>query len=136
MTTYAKNTEVTVERSRAELEKTLGRYGATHFGYLSEPGSAVIAFRLGARQVRFSLPLPDRNDREFTHHSRGARTASAAESECAASNATSSNRTLSIWHRTSAARAADLCRRDCVTTTGRPQWNPQSRASMGLGGTS
>ena len=30
------------------------------------------------RSIKFLLPLPDRNTREFTHHSRGARTPAAA----------------------------------------------------------
>lgn len=72
---YAANTSVPIERSRAELERTLERYGATAFGYMTEPGRAVIMFEANNRRIRFVLPLPHRDDREFTHHSRGARTA-------------------------------------------------------------
>ncbi|MEJ6490810.1 hypothetical protein PQI23_13895 [Leucobacter sp. USCH14] len=79
MTTYASKTDVTSDRSRGEIEKTLGRYGATHFAYMTEPGAARIAFQAGGRQVRFTIPLPDPEAREFTHHSRGMRTASARE---------------------------------------------------------
>ncbi|MBC9927266.1 hypothetical protein [Leucobacter sp. cx-169] len=79
MATYAKTTEVSSDKSRREIETTLQRYGATHFGYMSEPGLARIAFQSGNRQVRFLLPLPNENDREFTHHSKGPRTASARE---------------------------------------------------------
>lgn len=64
MSTYAAKTEVTADRSRSEIERTLERYGASHFGYMTEPGRAVIAFRKGNRQVRFIVPLPDRS--EFT----------------------------------------------------------------------
>ncbi len=39
---------------------------------------AVIGFRASDRQIKFVIDLPDRNDREFTHHSRGRRTADAA----------------------------------------------------------
>lgn len=67
MPTYAANTEVSSDRSRAEIERILARYGASHFGYMSEPTRALIAFRMGGRQVRFIVPLPDRNAREFTH---------------------------------------------------------------------
>lgn len=76
---YAQSTEVSSDRSRAEIERTLTRYGAEAFSYGWESGRAAIAFVMGGRQIRFVLPLPDRADREFTHHSRGARTASAAE---------------------------------------------------------
>lgn len=77
MSTYASKTDVTSDRSRAEIEKTLARYGATHFAYMTEPGAARIAFQANSRQVRFTIPLPDPDGREFTHHSRGPRTASA-----------------------------------------------------------
>lgn len=76
---YAQTTDVSSDRSRTEIEKTLTRYGATSFSYGWETGRAAIAFVMDGRQIRFVLPLPDRADREFTHHSRGARTASAAE---------------------------------------------------------
>jgi hypothetical protein len=46
---------------------TLTRYGATHFGYMTEPGRPAIAFRMNNLQVRFTLPLPDRAERQFTH---------------------------------------------------------------------
>lgn len=78
MTTYAANTTVPSEKSRAEIETTLARYGATHFAYMTSPDSAQVAFQYGNRKVRFSLALPNRQDRDFTHHARGARTASAA----------------------------------------------------------
>lgn len=77
--TYAASTDVPSDRSRAEIERTLTRYGADQFAYMTSRDRAVIAFVVGDRQVRFVLTLPDRNDRAFTHHSRGARTASAAE---------------------------------------------------------
>lgn len=78
-TRYAQSTDVPADRSRSEIEKTLTRYGANSFTYGWEATRAAIAFMMDGRQIRFVLPLPDRQDREFTHHSRGARTASAAE---------------------------------------------------------
>lgn len=76
MTTYASKTQVPVERSRAEIERTLTRYGAEQFIYGWDRVGAVIAFVVTTeagqkRQVRFTLPLPDRTDREFTHYKRG-----------------------------------------------------------------
>lgn len=66
MGTYAASTDVTSDKSRAEIERTLTRYGATHFGYMSEPGRALVAFQKDGRQVRFVIPLPDRASRDFT----------------------------------------------------------------------
>lgn len=77
--TYASGTDVSSDRSRAEIERTLARYGADQFAYMSSRERAVVAFVVDGRQVRFVLALPDRQAREFTHHSRGARTAAAAE---------------------------------------------------------
>jgi hypothetical protein len=81
---YAAKTTVSVERSRAEIETTLTRYGAEQFMYGWDQGGALIAFVVRTdsgqrRQVRFQLPLPSRDLREFTHHSRGARTATESE---------------------------------------------------------
>lgn len=79
MTQYAKNTGVSVENSRAEIERTLRRYKASAFAYAQSEGQAMVAFEAFGRRVRFVLLLPDPNSREFTHHSRGTRSQSAAE---------------------------------------------------------
>lgn len=83
MTKYAKGTTVEVTKSRAEIERTLARYGASSFMYGWDQRGAMVAFVIelegGPRQVQFHLPLPARDSREFTHHSRGARTASESE---------------------------------------------------------
>lgn len=70
---YAAQTDVSVEKSRGEIERTLMRYGADAFGYMSEVGSARVAFRIGGRHIRFHLPLPDRRDDEFLFAVMGAR---------------------------------------------------------------
>lgn len=64
---YAESTDVTADRSRSEIEKTLSRYGATSFMYGWDGGRAVVAFVVNSRQVRFILPMPDRTERRFTH---------------------------------------------------------------------
>lgn len=79
MNQYAANTTVTVEKSKAEIERTLRRYGAKSFAYYADDSRAIIAFVKNERQIRFALPMPDPNDRQFTHHQRGARTVSARE---------------------------------------------------------
>lgn len=67
MSRYAQDTKVSLDASRAEIERTLRRYGAGAFAYGWEGDVATVMFRLGARHIRFRLALPDRNDRAFTH---------------------------------------------------------------------
>ena len=71
---YAAKTQVSSEKSKQEIERILIRYGATEFLYGVRPDSAVIAFKMVERQVRFLLPLPDRKDPEFTEYERGCST--------------------------------------------------------------
>ena len=70
---YATGTEVSADRSRAEIERPLERFGATGFsyGWMAERGLARIEFLLSDRQMRFTLELPDRSDRKFTYDGRG-----------------------------------------------------------------
>ena len=67
MPRYANETIVTAERSRMEIETTLKRYKASHFGYATGPSGARVMFVLEDRHIRFSLPLPDQWTKEFTH---------------------------------------------------------------------
>jgi hypothetical protein len=64
--TYAENTSVPADRSRAEIERTLQRYGASKFMYGYDEEHSMIAFVANNRQVRFILPMPDRDDPRFT----------------------------------------------------------------------
>jgi len=64
---YAQSTNVSSEKSRAEIEKTLMRYGADSFMYGWEGESAVIGFRMEGRMIRFIMTLPPKDAREFTH---------------------------------------------------------------------
>jgi hypothetical protein len=80
MARYASETSVSVEKnSRNEIERTLKRYGAQSFAYGTEGRRATIGFRIADRLIRFNLILPDPANKEFTEHSRGLRTAEAAE---------------------------------------------------------
>ena len=63
---YAAGTDVTSDRSRAEIERTLRRYKATAFSYGWDTDRAVVGFRVGGRMVRFTLPLPDPSAPEIT----------------------------------------------------------------------
>ena len=79
-TRYAESTTVPSDRSRAEIEKTLTRYGATTFQYGWQQDRAAIGFVMSGRQIRFILPLPDRESADFTRTPTGkSRTSTAAE---------------------------------------------------------
>ncbi len=66
MSRYAQNTTVSSDRSRAEIEKTLSRYGAHGFMYGWSGERAIIAFEMGERRVKFMLTMPDKESAEFT----------------------------------------------------------------------
>jgi len=78
---YAEKTKVSTDKSRAEIERTLQKYGADQFMYGWDQDKAIVGFRMLNKQIRFILPMPNRNDHQFTHHSRGRRTDSAAANE-------------------------------------------------------
>jgi hypothetical protein len=65
MSKYAADTSVSSESSRAEIERTLQKYGADQFMYGWDGERAVVGFRMEGRQIRFVLDMPDRNDPEF-----------------------------------------------------------------------
>lgn len=66
MPTYAAGTDVSTDKSIAEIRRTLQRWGATQFLWGEEATRAVVAFQMRGRQVRFELPMPDRAAKEFT----------------------------------------------------------------------
>lgn len=78
MARYASETSVSVEKSRAEIEATLNRYGADAFAYASDGPEVKIAFRMKGKHFRFALTLPGKSEKRFTTHSRGLRTTEAA----------------------------------------------------------
>lgn len=59
-TKYAATTSVSPERTRAEIEATLKRFGATGFLYATEGDTAAIMFTMRKRRVLLRLPLPKR----------------------------------------------------------------------------
>jgi len=76
---YATKTEVPAERSRAEIERLLVRYGATGFMYAWEGESQVIAFKIHDRYIRIMLPMPDPADFQLTEETRRRRSADAQQ---------------------------------------------------------
>ena len=65
MTQFANNTSVSVERTKAEIERLLARYGATQFASGWDRGWAHIGFTISNRTIRVTLPLPDVADKRF-----------------------------------------------------------------------
>lgn len=66
MSQYAKDTSVSCEMSRLEIERVLIRYGAQNFAYAMMPGAALIGFSMHGRTVKFVLPLPKLEDFSLT----------------------------------------------------------------------
>lgn len=76
MSLYARDTNVSVAKSRAEIEECITRYGATKFAHLMEHGRAVIMFEAKDRRIMFDLPLPDREafkTKDASYHRAGRR---------------------------------------------------------------
>lgn len=71
MTKFAEGTEVSVEKSKVEIEKLITRYGATSTAFLNAAARAVILFECNGRRIMFELPLPDRDDKRFARDGNG-----------------------------------------------------------------
>lgn len=59
---YAEGTDVPVERSKAEIERLLTRYGASRFISGWDQDQATIAFEAHDRRVRFRVTMPELAD--------------------------------------------------------------------------
>lgn len=68
---FAEGTTVSVEKSRAEIEKLITRYGATSTAFMQAPGRAIVCFEADGRRVMFELGLPDRTEKRFLRDHRG-----------------------------------------------------------------
>lgn len=80
---FAAGTEVSSERTLAELQRLLVRYGATRFAYAFEPERASVGFQAHGRLVRFLLPMPRRDAAEFARTPRQGKPRSPAAAEAA-----------------------------------------------------
>ena len=76
---YASNTSVSEDRSRAEIERMLMKYGAEEFGYMTRRDEGIICFVYRGIQARLSVPLPDRDDPKFTRTPTGRKTRSGTQ---------------------------------------------------------
>lgn len=55
---YAQNTKVATDRSKADIERLIARYGATGFAYGWQNDMAVISFTMEGRHIQFRLEMP------------------------------------------------------------------------------
>jgi hypothetical protein len=55
---FAANTKVPIERSKAEIESLVEKYGASQFFSGWQKDAALIGFRMHDRFIRFKLPMP------------------------------------------------------------------------------
>lgn len=84
--TYASKTNVSSGASKIEIENILIRYGATQFMYgWTQDGetAAMVQFVHNGLRIRFILPMPDRNSRDFTHTPSRGTARSAADASAA-----------------------------------------------------
>lgn len=67
MNQFAANTTVSVEKTRAEIDTLITKYGATGFVYGRNDltRTAMIEFYAHERRIRFMLPLADPAERRF-----------------------------------------------------------------------
>lgn len=71
---YATTTEVAVDKTRAEIETVLRKYGADAFAYSIDGHHAKIGFRMSGRHFRFALTLPDPKRKDFLEYKQGSTT--------------------------------------------------------------
>ena len=63
---YAQGTSVSVDRTMAEIRRTLQRFNAEEFAYSERVDRIVVGFTIQGIPIRLTVPLPDRQDRRFT----------------------------------------------------------------------
>lgn len=71
MSVYARNTKVSVSNSQGEIQSALRRYGVDSFGTMEKTGSAAILFEIGRLGVRIEVPIPQRDEKQFTETATG-----------------------------------------------------------------
>lgn len=63
---YAANTKVGVTKSKAEIERTLRRYGASEFAYMSGQDRAMVGFLIDNHKIQIAINLPPQQDFALT----------------------------------------------------------------------
>lgn len=59
---YAKDTQVSVARSKAEIEDLILRYGGSEFASGYNESQSMVMFKINNRIIRFTLPLPAKEE--------------------------------------------------------------------------
>lgn len=67
---YASSTSVSPEKSQAEIQRTLMRYGAEGFGVFQRQCEASVGFEFKGLAIRIDVELPDRNDEKYLRDGR------------------------------------------------------------------
>lgn len=67
---YAAKTDVATDRSRAEIERDLVRFGASGFTYGWQGERAMIEFIYENKKIRFTLQMPGKNEFQETSSGR------------------------------------------------------------------
>lgn len=82
---YASTTSVSIDRTKAEIDSTLRRYGASKFssGWDEDAGTAFVNFYCADRFIRFTVPMPKPTERRFTHGGRYGRPRPTAAAQAA-----------------------------------------------------
>jgi hypothetical protein len=68
---FAQGTSVPIEKSRAEIERIVARYGADKFASGWDGARAMIQFTAHDRVVKFVLPLPSSDDAKSEFKKKG-----------------------------------------------------------------
>lgn len=68
---YATKTTVPEEKSKAEIESVIRKYGADQFIAGWKDDSAVVGFRMKGKMVKFFLPMPSQGDKKFRYTDKG-----------------------------------------------------------------
>jgi hypothetical protein len=68
---YARNTQVSTDRSIGEIKRIVERYGATSFVFGSSDGIGVVGFELKGRAIRIRVPMPKAEEFAKTATGRG-----------------------------------------------------------------
>lgn len=55
---YAAKTSVSTNKSKAEIERTLTRYGASEFAYMTGKGKVMVGFLIEKHRIQISILLP------------------------------------------------------------------------------
>jgi hypothetical protein len=68
---YAATTNVTVSKTKGEIDGLLRKHRASGFGVFEEATRAILVFEMAERRIVFHLPLPNRDEKRFRVDGRG-----------------------------------------------------------------